>query len=126
MESKREDLFSSESYAPQTDYPGSIGHFDWLRSTPTNIEGVRIWPFDDHEHQKAVADFISSIRRFKSVVIHPDLKSVSLLFNLEAIIDEEISNDQDLGEAGIYLNKKGEYALCFEVQPEIIGQFNLE
>lgn len=40
-------------------------------------------------------------------------------------IEEAISDDQDLGENGIYENQQGDMALCFEVDAHLLGRFRV-
>jgi hypothetical protein len=52
LRSDRKTLFPD--YTSLTRFPGSTGHYDWLRVSPAQIVGLRYWPFDDSIHRKAV------------------------------------------------------------------------
>jgi hypothetical protein len=103
-----------ERYVRVTSSPGSIGHYDWLRNRPNIVIGVRYWPFDDIEYINAVQAFFLKVRGLDYISVDPDFKNITVLFDPLAVFDEDLSNDQDLGDAGIYVTDAGHYAMCFE------------
>ena len=121
-QAEREELLSG--YLPRTQFPGSTGHFDWLRSSSGGIIGVRYWPFDDAVHAAPVERLLKRCRSLNYVVQDPANRFVSIFFGGSAAeVAEDISNDQDLGENGIYENQHGLMALCFEVDSLVLGSF---
>jgi hypothetical protein len=124
VQDDREVLLSG--YLPRTGFPGSTGHFDWLRSTAREIIGVRYWPFDDAIHASVVRQLLIQCRSLKYAVVDPESRCVSVFFG-GAIVDvaENISNDQDLGENGIYENEHGGMALCFEVDAPLLDSLQV-
>lgn len=119
LQSDREDLLPN--YLPQTQFPGSTGHFDWLRSTSGEILGVRYWPFDDAVHAVPVNRLLMQCGSLKYAVLDSANRFVSIFFKCSvAEVAEKISNDQDLGENGIYQNEQGLMALCFEVDASVL------
>ena len=126
VESTREELFAHDTkkYISRTDYPGSIGHYDWLRRSDGTVVGVRYWPFADLVQIEAIRELVDKCSGLKYVKVEPKVKNISVIFDADAFIDEDNSNDQDLGEIGIYATDEGDYALCFECdieKPQIAG-----
>lgn len=112
------------NFSPVTGFPGSTGHFDWLRSSACEIVGVRYWPFDDPVHTSAVHRLLNKCRLLKYSVVDPKNRFISIYLNLAAAaFIENSSNDQDLSENGIYENQKGDMAICFEVDPSVYDSF---
>ena len=117
--SDRENLLSG--YLPKTDFPGSTGHFDWLRSASHKVLGVRYWPFDDAVHATSLRRLMMKCRSLKYAVVDRDDRFISIFFGgSTADVAEETSNDQDMGENGIYENQQGGMALCFEVDQAVL------
>jgi len=124
IQGDREILLSD--YLPRTGFPGSTGHFDWLRSASREIVGVRYWPFDDAVHTSAVDQLLSQCRSLEYAIVDPEDRFVSVFFGgAIAAVEEDISNDQDLGENGIYENQQGAMALCFEVDALVLGSLRI-
>ena len=119
VQSTRESLFSkgNKHYKIATPVSGSIGHYDWLRNFANRIVGVRYWPFCDLEQMNVVVELVRRCRSYSYIKADSDLKNVSILFDTSEI-NEQISNDQDLGDNGIYITPDGEYAFCFEFYSE--------
>ena len=121
VRSEREYLF--HDYKALTHFPGSIGHYDWLRSSSRQILGVRYWPFDDSIHSRAVQQLKSKCQSLDYTFVEANFRYLSILFSTSVDIEEAISNDQDMGENGIYLADGGRIALCFEVDTSLESHF---
>jgi hypothetical protein len=121
VRSERGSLF--EDYEALTQFPGSIGHYDWLRSSSGQILGVRYWPFDDSIHSRAVQILKAKCQSLDYAFVDADPRYLSILFSKAKDIDDTISNDQDMGENGIYSAKGERIALCFEIDPPFERHF---
>lgn len=109
------------SYSPVTGFPGSTGHFDWLRSSSSAVVGVRYWPFEDAVHIAAVHRLFKNCISLHYVVVDPQYRFLSIFFgSCTNDFADDISNDQDLGENGIYEDQQGGIALCFEVDRDVL------
>jgi hypothetical protein len=123
--SKAEREFILGDYEPLTRFPGSTGHYDWLRSVSGEILGVRYWPFDDEIHKDSVKRLFEKCSLLKYTILDPNLQYVSILFQERGQeIVESLSNDQDLGDNGIYENNNGQMALCFELDQPILNKMS--
>ena len=94
---------------------GSIGHYDWLRSQEGKIGGVRFWSFEDECHATAIEAFFQEIKNFDYVGLSPDGKYIKFNFFRGFVFNENLSNDQDLGDNGIFRLPNEKYAMYFEV-----------
>ena len=121
VRSTRERLF--DDYKALTKFPGSTGHYDWLRATSRQVLGVRYWPFDDSIHKHAVQQLRTTCLSLDYAFVDPDSRYISILFGPVKNIDDAISDDQDMGENGIYSTDDGRLALCFEVDASLESQF---
>lgn len=117
----RENLLNG--YVPTTGFSGSTGHYDWLRSSSNEILGVRYWPFDDDIHAAEVSKLQALCRSLDYAYIDCEDRFISIIFSgLISDVVEDISNDQDLGENGIYVNQQGGMAICFEMDSRFLAQ----
>ena len=116
--SERESILPG--YLPLTQFPGSTGHFDWLRTSSGGVMGVKYWPFNDAVHADPVRRLLVKCSSLKYTIRDSECRHISIFFGgLVAEVAENISNDQDIGENGIYENERGLMALCFEVDPSM-------
>jgi hypothetical protein len=115
--SERESIIPD--YSPLTLFPGSTGHYDWLRNTSGQIVGVRYWPFKDEIHDSAILLLRKKCFSLGYSHVDADSRFFSIFWGAIEDIDESISNDQDMGENGIYSDSNGRIALCFEVDNEL-------
>jgi hypothetical protein len=123
FESERENMLSE--YTPTTSFPGSTGHFDWLRSSVHKVIGVRYWPFDDAIHASAIQELLALSRSLNYAYIDCENRFVSFFFGgLISDVIENISNDQDMGENGIYVNQQGKMVVCFEIDSLLLDSFS--
>lgn len=91
--------------------PGCSGHFDWLRKGE-KIVGVRLWPFADNEVDiLTVAKPLASGSR---TMLIEDGKYISLGFGEGwQRFEEDISQDQDMGDCGLLKFQDGSMAFYF-------------
>jgi hypothetical protein len=107
---------------PVTDFPGSIGHYDWLRNHFGVVIGVRLWPFNDDLHMHAIRGLLSECSRRSYVMVDGDKSIAILLKGSFREIDDDASNDQDLGDNGLLVNSDMELSLYFKADESVAKQ----
>lgn len=89
-------------------YGDWTGFYDWLRSSPDTVIGVRYWPFDN---TRFLADLVSSLPYVK---IPQDSSCLEIYFS-NGRIEASASDDQSFGSNRIFYSEEGGcWAISFD------------
>ena len=100
--------FDDELYRDKG-FGDSTGFYDWLRSAGGKIIGLRYWPFED------TAFLVDAMRPLQYVTASADRSFVEIYFGELREFDEQMSDDQDFGNAKVFGSDDGSWALTFDV-----------
>lgn len=84
---------------------GFLGFFDWLRTTESEIVGIRICYFDDLPYNKILQHFPFTVSSF-------DNKCFEFFFKGDSY-NPEISGEQDFTNNFVYQSKENSYLFTF-------------
>ena len=88
-------------------YGDWTGFYDWLRSAPDSVIGVRYWPF---ENTRFLADVVCSLPYVK---VPEDGSCLEIYFS-RGRVQARASDDQSFGSNRIFCSEEGGWAISFD------------
>jgi len=90
-------------------YGDWTGFYDWLRSAPDSVIGVRYWPFDN---TRFLADLVGSLPYVK---VPEDGSCLEIYFSGRGRVEARASDDQSFGSNRVFYSEEGGcWAISFD------------